>query len=79
MKTLEELLKIVNKANKKQLWHMIYDFNMIGFYREDKRQQRQYIIDCITNCYTTGLNEYGNRDSDSLNMEKAVVLAMLHK
>ena len=79
MKTLEQLLQIVKKANKNQLWHMIYDFNSIGFYREDKRQQRQFIIDCLTANYTTELNRHGNHDEDSLRMERAVITAMLHK
>ena len=79
MKSLEELLKIVKRANKNQLWHMIHDFEWIGFYREDKRQQRQFIIDCLTNCYKTELNQYGIHDDDSLRMERAVVAAMLHK
>lgn len=79
MRTLEQLLKIVEKANKSQLWHMIYDFESIGFYREDKRQQRQFIIDCLINCYKTELNEYGTHDEDSLRMERAIIVAMLHK
>lgn len=79
MKTLEELLKIVKKANRHQLWHMIYDFEMIGFYREDKRKQRQFIIECLQNCYKTELDEYGRHEYDSLRMERAVITAMLHK
>lgn len=79
MKTLEELLKKVKKANKNQLWYMIYDFEKIGFYREDKRQQRQFIIECLQNCYRTNLNEYYTHDDDSLRMERAVITAMLHK
>lgn len=79
MKTLEQLLDTVKRANKIQLWHMIYDFEMLGFYREDKRKQRQFIIECLKNNYTTELNIYGNHDSDSLRMEKAVITAMLHK
>ena len=80
MKTLEQLLKIVKKANKNQLWHMIYDFEMLGFYREDKRQQRGFIIECLTNCYTTEKNpRYDTFDDDSLRMERAVITAMLHK
>lgn len=78
MKTLEALLQIVKRADKNQLWHMIYDFESMGFYREDKRQQRQFIVDCLTNCYTTKLNEYGIHDDDSLRMERVVVTAMLH-
>lgn len=35
MKNLEILLNLVKKANKNQLWYMIYDFENIGFYRED--------------------------------------------
>lgn len=80
MKTLEELLEMVKRANRKQLWSMIYDFEMIGFYREDKRRQRQFIIDCLTNCYTTEVKQpYGIHDKDSLSMEKAVLQAMLFK
>lgn len=79
MKTLEALLEIVKKANKNQLWHMIYDFEMIGFYREDKRQQRGFIIECLTNCYKTELDTWGLYDDTSLEMERAVVTAMLHK
>ena len=79
MSTLETLLNKVKKANKNQLWHIIYDFELIGFYREDKRQQRQFIIECLQNCYKTELNEYGIHDDDSLRMERAVITAMLHK
>ena len=76
MRTKEDLIAIVKRANKKQLWNMIYDFDMIGFYREDKRQQRGYIIACLNNCYTTELNAYGIHDSDSVAMEKAIINAM---
>ena len=76
MKTKAELIAIVKKANKEQLWSMIYDFDMIGFYREDKRQQRGYIIGCIEGCYETEKNIYGCYDSDSVEMEKAILKAM---
>lgn len=77
MTSKDVLLGMVKKANKDQLWHMIYDFGMIGFYREDKRVQRQFIIDCINNCYTTALVVYDELpDSDCLLMEKAVIRAM---
>lgn len=79
MKTLEALLEIVKRANKNQLWYMIHDFEYIGFYREDKRQQRQFIIECLTNCYKTELDVWGLHDDTSLRMERAVVTAMLHK
>lgn len=72
MKTLEELLQLVNKANKEQLWSMIYDFNMMGFYREDKRVKRNYIIECLKNCYE---NE-SLSISEKKEMEKAVLNAM---
>ena len=55
---------------------MIYDFEMIGFYREDKRQQKQFILDCINNCYTTDINMYGIHDNDSMRMEEAVLNAV---
>lgn len=79
MKTLEELLQLVKKANKNQLWYMIYDFENLGFYREDKRQQRNFIIECLKNCYTTELNEFLLHDYDSIRMEKSVLNAMLYK
>lgn len=72
----KELIAIVKKANKEQLWSMIYDFDMIGFYREDKRQKRKYIVECLENCYTTALNVYGCRDEDSKRMERAVLNAV---
>lgn len=76
MRTKEDLIKLVKKANKKQLWSMIYDFDLIGFYREDKRQQRGYIIECLNSCYTTKKDVYGLLDTDSLRMEKAIINAM---
>lgn len=77
MKTLEELLNIVKLANKKQLKSMIYDFEYLGFYREDKRQKKKFIIECLENCYTTEIKEpYNIYDSDSLWMEKFVLKAI---
>lgn len=76
MNELEVLLHIVKKANKNQLWYMIYDFENLGFYREDKRQQRQFIIECLQNCYTTKSTDY--LYDDSLRMEKSIINAMLH-
>ena len=79
MKTLEELLQLVKRANKNQLWRMIYDFENLGFYREDKRQQRQFIIECLKNCYTIELNEYFLHDYDSMIMEGSIINAMEYK
>ena len=31
MKDLKTLLDLVKKANKNQLWYMIYDFENLGF------------------------------------------------
>lgn len=69
MTSKNDLLEMVSKANKRQLWYMIYDFELIGFYREDKRVQRQFIVDCINNCY-----EFS--DIDCLLMEKAIIKGM---
>lgn len=72
MKSLGELLSLVEKANKNQLWNMIYDFDMMGFYREDKRVKRGYIISCLNNCYESD----SLRISEKLEMEKSVLNAM---
>ena len=79
MKTLEELLHLVKRANKNQLWQMIYDFENLGFYREDKRSQRKFIVECLKNCYTTELNEYFLHDYDSMIMEGSVINAMINE
>lgn len=76
MTELKTLLQIVKKANKEQLWHMIYDFEMLGFYREDKRQQRNFIIECLKNCYTTELNEYYIYDDTSVRMERSIITSV---
>ena len=76
MLSKEELMTVVKKADRKQVFSMIYDFEMIGFYREDKRQQKQFILDCINNCYTTDINMYGIHDNDSMRMEEAVINAV---
>ena len=76
MLSKEELMTVVKKADRKQVFSMIYDFEMIGFYREDKRQQKQFILDCINNCYTTDINMYGIHDIDSMRMEEAVINAV---
>lgn len=76
MLSKEELMTIVKKADRKQIFSMIYDFEMIGFYREDKRHQKQFILDCINNCYTTDINIYGIHDVDSVRMEKTVLNAV---
>ena len=76
MLSKEELMAVVKKADRKQVFSMIYDFEMIGFYREDKRQQKQFILDCINNCYTTDINMYGIHDNDSMRMEEAVLNAV---
>ena len=76
MLSKEELMAVVKKADRKQVFSMIYDFEMIGFYREDKRQQKQFILDCINNCYTTDINMYGVHDNDSMRMEEAVLNAV---
>lgn len=70
MTRLEDLVSIVKKANKEQIWDMIYDFDMMGFYREDKRVKRNYIIACLQNCYDS------SSLSEKLEMEKAVLNAM---
>ena len=76
MLSKEELMAVVKKADRIQVFSMIYDFEMIGFYREDKRQQKQFILDCINNCYTTDINIYGIHDGDSMRMEEAVLNAV---
>lgn len=76
MTKLNELIKLVNKANRKQLWFMIYDFEMIGFYREDRRQQRGFIIECLNSCYNSELKDNGCYDCDSYRMERAILSAM---
>ena len=76
MLSKEELMAVVKKADRKQVFSMIYDFEMIGFYREDKRQQKQFILDCINNCYNTDINMYGIHDGDSMRMEEAVLNAV---
>ena len=76
MLSKEELMAVVKKADRKQVFSMIYDFEMIGFYREDKREQKQFILDCINNCYTTDINIYGIHDGDSMRMEEAVLNAV---
>ncbi len=72
MKTLDELLLLVKKADKNQLWDMIYEFDMLGFYREDKRVKRNYIISCLENCYESDSLTI----SEKMEMEKAVLNAM---
>ena len=76
MKDLKILLDLVKKANKNQLWYMIYDFENLGFYREDKRQQRSFIIECLQNNYTTELNKYLIHDDVSMRMEKSILNAI---
>ena len=76
MLSKEELMAVDKKADRKQVFSMIYDFEMIGFYREDKRQQKQFILDCINNCYTTDINMYGTHDNDSMRMEEAILNAV---
>ena len=76
MLSKEELIAVVKKADRKQVFSMIYDFEMIGFYREDERHQKQFILDCINNCYTTDTNMYGIHDCDSMRMEEAVLNAV---
>lgn len=70
MTELDDLVALVKKANKNQIWHMIYAFNMMGFYREDKRVKRNYIIACLQNCYDS------SSLSEKLEMEKAVLNSM---
>ena len=70
------LLDLVKKANKNQLWYMIYDFENLGFYREDKRQQRSFIIECLQNNYTTELTKYLIHDDVSMRMEKSILKAI---
>lgn len=74
MKDLNELLELVEKANKAQLSDMIYWFDMMGFYREDRRQQRGYIIACLMNCYTTDKEKYMYHDS--IEMQNIILKAM---
>lgn len=60
--TKETLLKIVTDkkiVDKEVLWDLVYYFDGIGFYQEDKRRsKRQYIYDCIDNCYTGNIGIY---------------------
>lgn len=45
------LLDLVMDARKDQLWDLWYQFTQIGYYTEDKRKIRQFIMDVISNCY----------------------------
>ena len=73
MLTLTQLLNMVNRATRKQVDSMIYDFNRMGFYREDKRVRKEYIKECLIANYTTGLNMYGIIDSVSYEMMCSVL------
>ena len=60
--TKENLLKLVTNKNivdKDILWNLVYYFEDSGFYREDKRRsKRQFIYDCIDNCYKGNIGIY---------------------
>lgn len=45
------LLDLVMDASKNQLWDLWYQFTQIGYYTEDKRKIRQFVMDVINNCY----------------------------
>ena len=73
MTTKDKLIAIVKKANKEQIQKMTYDFNMIGFYNEDKRRTKSFIVNCIENSYDTYFDSFGINDSDSIWMEKSIL------
>ena len=74
MSTKADLIKKLKSYTLAQIKYMLSDFYMIGFYQEDKRKsKRQFLIDCVNNCYTNEVNEYGLHDEDSLRMELIIV------
>lgn len=74
MSTKADLIKKLKNYTQAQIKYMLSDFYMIGFYQEDKRKsKRQFLIDCVNNCYTNEVNEYGSHDEDSLRMELIIV------
>ena len=74
MSTKADLIKKLKSYTQAQIKYMLSDFYMMGFYQEDKRKsKRQFLIDCVNNCYTNEVNEYGSHDEDSLRMELIIV------
>lgn len=49
--TLQKLIKIINTATKEQIDKIIYEYEYMGFYREDKRERKKFIIDCLKYSY----------------------------
>lgn len=70
MTTAYELIQMVMSANKDQVDRMIYEFDNMGFYREDKRVRKKYIISCINHSYNY-LDCY-----EQIRMEQAIIKSM---
>lgn len=58
----KELINIVKNFNKVQVKFTISGFEMIGFYREDKRQKKSFLINCIENCYNDNTDTLDNAE-----------------
>lgn len=70
----EELIKKLKSYTQAQIKYMLSDFYILGFYQEDKRRsKRQFLIDCVNECYTNEVNVYGSHDEDSLCMELIIL------
>lgn len=67
-RTRKELIEKVHElisvyGRKAALEDLVYEFNDIGFYQEDKRRSKlKYIEDCINNCYRDNEDTEDNRD-----------------
>lgn len=65
--TKNELLDIVRKADKYLLYYLIYNFEELGYYREDKRSGRKFVLNCIENCYDESSdNHYDIQDNKEI-------------
>lgn len=70
--SLEILLSLVKGADREITKRLIYEFETLGFYREDKRQRKNFIVGCLCNNYTTEKDCYGMLDALSIEMATKV-------
>ena len=66
--SLKKLLKLVKEADSETTDRLIYEFESLGFYREDKRQRKNFIIGCLCNNYNTEKDCYDLFDTLSIEM-----------
>lgn len=70
----QDLIDIVKKADKYLLYYLIYNFEEIGYYREDRRSGRKFVLSCLDNYKEEPKDHY--QENDNKELKDAVLYAV---